>query len=285
MKNLNPKRRASNLSIAVPSSLVSEIPHLREKTYAVGQIGRAAAIFRVDDIYIYPDSPSEAPLIRLILSYMETPQYLRKHLFGRRPELEFAGILPPLRTASHPVESRAFKLRVGDVREGVVLSSSKEGFVVDVGVEKPLLASGKGPSKGGRATVEITATEPGLKGVFIGRKDVEVYWGYGVHMVSRRLGDMALGGEFDLSIATSKLGAHFNNIEGRIRSKWNTSKSILIAFGSPRSGLKEILSKEKLTLDETFQFIVNTIPEQGCETVRTEEAVYATLAIFNLIRT
>jgi len=28
---------------------------------------------------------------------------------------------------------------------------------------------------------------------------------------------------------------------------------------------------------------VNTIPQQGCETVRTEEAVYATLAILNLL--
>jgi hypothetical protein len=29
--------------------------------------------------------------------------------------------------------------------------------------------------------------------------------------------------------------------------------------------------------------IVNTIPRQGTETVRTEEAVYATLAIINMI--
>ena len=59
--------------MAIPSSLVSEVPHLREKTSSIGNIGRAAALFRVDDIYIYPDDPDEAQLIRLILSYMETP--------------------------------------------------------------------------------------------------------------------------------------------------------------------------------------------------------------------
>ena len=278
------RRSISNLSIAIPASLVSEIPHLREKTSIIGHIGRAAAIFRVDDIYIYPDSPNEASLIRLILRYIETPQYLRRHLFERRPELDFVGILPPLRTPHHPVESRASKLRLGEVREGVVLSSSNEGFLVDVGVERSLKATGKGPSKGGRSTVRITSTEPELRGLFIGRKEVELYWGYSVHFVSRGLGEMAMSGKFDLSIATSRLGANFNNVKVRLGDHWNASKSILVAFGSPRSGLKEILAKEKLALDDAFQFVINTIPEQGCETIRTEEAVYSTLAILNLLR-
>ncbi|MEM2081776.1 MAG: putative RNA uridine N3 methyltransferase [Candidatus Bathyarchaeia archaeon] len=36
-----------------------------------------------------------------------------------------------------------------------------------------------------------------------------------------------------------------------------------------------------MNLDDTADFVVNTIPEQGTETVRTEEALLATLAIFN----
>src|SRR5512136_2341947 len=91
------------LSIAIPSSVVSDTPHLREKTSKIGLIGRATAIFRVDDIIIYHDNPrinqrKDADLAAKLLSYMETPQYLRKKLFKLDPSLEYVGILPPLRT-------------------------------------------------------------------------------------------------------------------------------------------------------------------------------------------
>jgi hypothetical protein len=46
-------------------------------------------------------------------------------------------------------------------------------------------------------------------------------------------------------------------------------------------GLHEIAAQEKLTLEEVADFVVNTIPCQGTETVRTEEALYASLAILN----
>ncbi len=42
----------------------------------------------------------------------------------------------------------------------------------------------------------------------------------------------------------------------------------------------ELLGEEKFE----FHLILNTIPNQRTETVRTEEALLATLAIFNLIR-
>ena len=45
------------LTIAIPASTISDTPHLREKTAKVGLIGRAAAIFRVNEIIIYPDTP------------------------------------------------------------------------------------------------------------------------------------------------------------------------------------------------------------------------------------
>lgn len=66
------------LAIAIPASVVSDIPHLREKTSKVGLIGRAAAIFRVNQIIIYPDSPKsnqkdDMELIATLLAYMETP--------------------------------------------------------------------------------------------------------------------------------------------------------------------------------------------------------------------
>ena len=45
------------IAIAIPASTISDTPHLREKTAKIGLIGRAAAIFRVDEIIVYPDIP------------------------------------------------------------------------------------------------------------------------------------------------------------------------------------------------------------------------------------
>ena len=115
------------LAIAIPASVISDTPHLREKTSKIGLIGRAAAIFRVDEIIVYPDNPKadqvrDLDFIALLLNYLETPQYLRKRLFKIEPSLQFAGILPPLRTPHHPLSGKTRDLKVGEYREGLVLS-------------------------------------------------------------------------------------------------------------------------------------------------------------------
>jgi len=66
------ERRRNRLSIAIPASMVSEHRHLRDKTEALGRVGRAAAIYRVDEIIVYPDEPDESTLMKYILGYMET---------------------------------------------------------------------------------------------------------------------------------------------------------------------------------------------------------------------
>lgn len=263
--------------------MVSELQHLREKTRVIGMVARASAIFKVEDIYIYPDQPDESHLIRLILNYMETPQYLRRYLFKKRPELRYVGLLPPLRTPHHSLEDRASKLRVGEIREGIVQDMNGEASLVYVGVEKPVRVTGRAPSRGSRATIRITETRPEPRGVFIGKGEVREYWGYEVHISKRGLGELAKEGGFDLTIATSKYGDPYPEISGELRDRWIRSKRALVAFGSPRKGIEEILSREGRKVDELFQFNVNTMPGQGCETIRTEEAIYATLAILNLL--
>ncbi|MFQ5763206.1 MAG: putative RNA uridine N3 methyltransferase, partial [Candidatus Bathyarchaeia archaeon] len=86
-----PLKRSNSLTLALPASLVEDVPHLREKTQKIGLIGRTAAIFRVDNIIIYRNQKqlhaSDQALIGLLLEYMATPQYLRRTLFKLRPEL------------------------------------------------------------------------------------------------------------------------------------------------------------------------------------------------------
>jgi len=102
-----PARRSQIVSVALPASLTLDIPHLREKTARLGFVSRALATFRVEEAIIYRDRAGaeidrEARLIEKMLTYIETPQYLRRLVFKIDPDLQYAGTLPPLRTPNHP---------------------------------------------------------------------------------------------------------------------------------------------------------------------------------------
>jgi predicted SPOUT superfamily RNA methylase MTH1 len=282
-------RRDRKLAIAIPVSVISDIPHLREKTLEIGLIGRAAAIFRVDEIVIFSDnagSPNQKrdrTLIATLLTYMETPQYLRKRLFPIKPELRYAGILPPLRTPHHPLEHRAKKLKTGEHREGAVIAVNEAGCLVDIGVENPVLLPNKELPINKRVTVTITKAGKPLIAVLANLANINDYWGYIVTPTKGSIGKVAKSGNYDLVIATSKMGVPLAQISKELAERWKTAGSILVAFGGPSHSLQDIVSKESLSLDQVADFIVNTIPNQGTETVRTEEALYASLALLKTL--
>lgn len=83
------------------------------------QIGRALAIFNIDEVVIFNDSTSTAEnnnetvvgefkgagnrnfgdgnvFLARVLQYLETPQYLRKALFPKHPDLNYAGSINQL---------------------------------------------------------------------------------------------------------------------------------------------------------------------------------------------
>jgi hypothetical protein len=254
----------------------------------IGLVGRVAAIFRVNEIIVFPDLPGtdqrrDASLIATILSYMETPQYLRKRLFKIKPELQYAGILPPLRTPHHPLPNRIKDLAVGECREGVILSLAEAGSLVDIGVERPVLIPNAGLPLNSRVTVRVTKLGKHPRASLVNRDDIETYWGYRVTVSDVPFGQLVKNQPFDLVIATSRYGTPFAEVAGELARCWKKSHKILVAFGAPTQGLHEIVAHEKLKLDEVAHFTVNTIPNQGTETVRTEEASYASLALLNLI--
>ena len=172
------RRRDHKLAIAIPVSIVSDIPHLREKTLKIGLIGRAAAIFRINEIIVFPDNlganqKRDRNLIVTLLSYVETPQYLRKRLFKIKPELQYAGILPPLRTPNHPLEKRARKLKIGEYREGAIVSVTESGSLVDIGVERPVLIPDKKLPVNKRVTIKITKNGKHPRVTLANRQEIE----------------------------------------------------------------------------------------------------------------
>jgi hypothetical protein len=275
------------LLIAIPASTISDTPHPREKTAKIGLIGRAAAIFRVDEILVYPDNVKvdqhrELDYIALLLNYLETPQYLRKTLFKLDPDLEFAGILPPLRTPHHPLSGKTKHLQVGEYREGVVLSEVKEGLIVDIGVQQPALLRQKQFAVGNRLTLQVVNIGKQIEVQVANREEVPQYWGYKVRLERRSFGQLMFDRDLDLKIATAKVGDNFMEVANKINAKWRSSQHVLVAFGAPSRGLHEIAEDEGLKLESIADFVVNMVPNQGTVTVRTEEALFASLAILNV---
>jgi len=283
----HPPRRHQITTVAIPASLVADTPHLREKTYKIGLVGRACAIFRVENILIYPDMPQvnqarDAKLISGILTYMETPQYLRKHLVKLDPNLRYAGILPPIRTPHHPLQKPASQLKTGEIRDGVVVETGRDSSLVYLGVDKLATVPTK-LSRGSRVTVRVEKINDKIEGRIVPKREISIYWGYNVSVSNPPLGETIKQGRFDLVIATSRYGRDIGELLEELKKAWNDSTNALIAFGAPKKGLREILAQEDLKIEDVADFNLNTVPVQAVETVRTEEAVLASLAIINLL--
>ena len=272
--------------MAIPSSFVSDTPHLREKTVRVGLLARAAAIFRVDEIVIYAQAPrigqEEAKFLEKILSYLDTPQYLRKRMFPLSSEMRYVGVLPPLRTPHHPVETTGWFGSTA-YREGLVLSSNGKSATVDVGRPRPVTVKGRVPQAGSRVTLKIEKTADGERLSVITRDDVPIYWGYRVTLSESTLGETVKRRHDELVIMTSKYGEPILEELANLRRKLKAASRLMVVFGSPREGIGEILARERLRPEDLSDLVLNTLPFQGTETVRTEEAVYATLAILNVV--
>jgi predicted SPOUT superfamily RNA methylase MTH1 len=266
--------------ILIPSSLTMESRDLRVRTLKVGLIARAAAVFRVNRIVIYKDEEfDDSRFISMVLRYMDTPQYLRKLLIPRREELRHVGILPPLRTPHHPINSKTSALKIGEYRVGAVVESvgSDGGAWVEIGIDRPipLRTIEEKFNVGQRLSVRIFSLDP-LAAEPVGRKEIPLYWGYETEVVGSL--EEYLGSTNALVILTSRKGAVLTS--GLLHEIGSAGQSDLaVVFGSPARGVDAFLSKK--LMDRCC--MINTIPHQGTETVRVEEAVFSTLALLNLV--
>jgi predicted SPOUT superfamily RNA methylase MTH1 len=251
---------------------------LREKTVKVGLIARAAAIFAAERIYIYRDPKksheSDYEVAKVIFEYAETPQYLRKRLYGRRKELEFAGLLPPLRIPSHFREPIP---RINEEREAVILFQNGE-LMADIGARE--LASIEGRSQDGiRTATKVLSTNP-LRVAIIPRP-THVYWGYEIRRAPS-LARFLRSANFDLTILTSRLGNPLQKMWPDFCSRVSESPRILVCFGSPELGIDALLKFENAKVSEFDALYVNVFPNQNAETIRLEEAILGFLSILNI---
>ncbi|XP_055943451.1 putative methyltransferase C9orf114 [Argiope bruennichi] len=287
------------ISIAVPGSILDNAQSPELKTYLAGQIARAAAVFRVNEVVVFSETDLEnlndeelklklskkhhgcVQLVK-ILQFLECPQYLRKYYFPIQKDLEYAGLLNPLDLPHH--------LRVEDeckYREGIVLNKpvrEGKGSFVYIGLKKTAIID-KILEPNVRVTVKLDE-EQSSKKHFKGKavspsvptKMDNIYWGYNVRLakgLNAVFSESPYKGGYDLTIGTSDKGKNVDTVE------IPKFKHLLIVFGGLK-GLESCLEGDE-TIEasdpsDLFNYYLNTCPSQGSRTIRTEEAILITLA-------
>ncbi|MHA1321898.1 MAG: putative RNA uridine N3 methyltransferase [Candidatus Helarchaeota archaeon] len=278
------------IKVALPINILENCNDLRSKTIKIGQIGRACAIFKVKMVMLYPLNKryekkfsKDVKIITEILKYLDCPQYLRKYLFPKIPELKYVGALPPLRTPHHPLERKFMELPSKSIREGVVVSSNSSSSIIDVGLEKPIQIAVPNLPIQKRIILKLEQNKDRLYGIPIAKDKVEKYWGFYVRVYDKPLKSLMKQLSDHIIIATSKLG---NSIVGKapeLKERIKKNHKVILFFGSPSLGLFDIFKMQHLKLEDWANFILNFVPHQGTQTLRVEEALFSTLAILNYL--
>jgi len=278
----NPARRRVRVDVLLPSSFSREASSPRDKVLRIGMLARFLAAARVDCLVIYhedPGSPDEenARFIKLVMDYLNTAPYLRRRVFKLRPELRFAGLLPPLNIPTHPEKA---ELDYPHYREGLVVSAGSYS-VIEAGLGR-LLRVRRRLARGSRVVVRVEPREGGrLKIRVRSRRRAEVYAGFKTAVVGERIPEILK--PYDLGIATSRRGVDVREALQALEEACGKAEKVCIAFGASREGLYEIAERQGFRLEDCFDHVVNFMPLQGVRTIRTEEAVAYALSILNLV--
>jgi predicted SPOUT superfamily RNA methylase MTH1 len=175
-------------------------------------------------------------------------------------------------------------------REGVVLNRpvrDGEGSWVNIGLQKDCKVD-KLLEEKTRVTVKLNEKSFGKDIKFYTGKivsmrepmeNLNLYWGYTVRIAenfSELFENSIFGIKYDLILGTSDKGENTDDMEfGR------DFKHCLIVFGGLQGieGMLENDEKYNGKVNKIFDFYLNTCIDQGCRTIRTEEAMLISLAL------
>ncbi|ORX87540.1 DUF171-domain-containing protein [Basidiobolus meristosporus CBS 931.73] len=297
------KGRKYTVSVAVPGSVVESGQTAELKTYLVSQLGRAFALFNIDEVIVYNDSHKKVQdttegvfegankddpnvFLARVLQYLETPPYLRKALFPVHRDLKFAGLLASLDSPHH--------VRMDEespYREGIVhgRTGKANGSYVNCGLRKEVKIDR--PVKNGiRVTVQLAGI-PSKDSKFVAgrvvspkapRETLGLYWGYEVRLaptISKVFKECPYPEGYDLKIGVSNNGEPIEEAATKIKP----FKHALIVLGG-NTGIEtavEIDQELDCAIEDTaslFDLYTNPCPNRGSRTLRTEESLLVSLS-------
>ncbi|KAH6605210.1 hypothetical protein Trco_006917 [Trichoderma cornu-damae] len=301
--------RGWTVSVAFPSSTIATLATAEQRIAVPSRIARALAIFSIDEVIVFDDSPvASRPLntdtsaytgdtdpchfLTHVLSYLEAPPFMRKALFPLHPNLRLISSLPGLDTPHHPHPKESMSYREGVTIAGMTKSS--DGTLVDVGLEKPVEIKEDIPPKT-RVTIKLSEDESEPSECVhphAPRTETGFYWGYTVRKaasLSAVFTESPYENGYDMSIGTSERGSPASKeFPHSRRLQFN---HMLIVFGGPRGIEYAAMNDEELggmgiqggKTRELFDHWVDVLPNQGSRTIRTEEAVFIALTALKRI--
>eukprot|EP00271_Cylindrocystis_brebissonii_P023352 TRINITY_DN965_c0_g1_i3.p1 TRINITY_DN965_c0_g1~~TRINITY_DN965_c0_g1_i3.p1 ORF type:complete len:350 (+),score=63.33 TRINITY_DN965_c0_g1_i3:205-1254(+) len=171
--------RSYTISIAVAGSIIDNAQSLELATALAGQIGRAAAVFQIDEVVVFgeeedamgpgkqrrwrstgagsagdEEGQTGGAFLARVLQYLEVPQYLRRALIPMHPDLRYAGLLPPLDAPHH---SRGHEWV--PYREGCALSEAQAADP-ERGGKIEMKKGKRKKGKGGGTFVDVGLRQP-----------------------------------------------------------------------------------------------------------------------------
>jgi|SaaInlStandDraft_5_1057022.scaffolds.fasta_scaffold42227_2 methyltransferase len=304
------KNRRYTVSVAIPGSIVKNAQSAELRTYLVGQIARACAIFEIDEVIVFSEDGRAFPggevgyfegprgnnwdpnlfLVR-VLAYLECPQYLRKNFFPIHKDLQFAGLLNPLDTPHH--------MGIDDWslwREGVVLRHSGSKSVCAAGTRREAECDQR-LQVGMRVTLKM-ADRPG-EITSSGRLPAKVvpptqpthkaglYWGYSTRLASGISGvfrDCPWAEGYDLRLGCDAQGEDATGP----RFELPPFQHALLVVGGigglevAMEGDENLPAAASTGGKDIFDRRIRTCEGQGSRTVRTEEALLIALSALRL---
>jgi len=245
----------------------------------------------VDEIVVFQDGTTPetkagqtTEMLVHVLSYLETPPYLRKRLFPLHANLKFAGTLRPLDIPSH---YRAAD-EGGVYREAVAVARDGDVTVIDAGLKRRVVVREEVPA-GTRVTVKFDSAKDSVSEEEIvaacvapetPRTEAGIYWGYNVRnadSLAAVFTECPFEGGYDVTIGTSGGGEDVASVLGRIPE----FSHMVIAFGDLEQAFRtdeELVETGVAEVREIFDFWVDLCPNNASSAIRTEEAVWIALS-------
>lgn len=249
--------------LLIPSTFTGEKKDIKIRNFLISQVARAAVTFGINEIGVYYDKDPKfdshglGRYIVKVLKYLNTPPYIRKIAFPIEKDLKEIGSCLPIKARYHYDRSRYTYVYVLNKKEDLYR-------VTDGSIEFEVKSKKKYKSN-------ILIYDKNKK-EFVEKYETEIYFGYEVFYYNKPLEKLLnkLKKENFLIIGTSKLGEDIRKVN------FKTKNNIAIAFGSFARGFEDIW---KENFKEMFDIVINSVPDQQIESIRTEEAIFYTLAL------
>uniref|UniRef100_A0A4W5LFT4 28S rRNA (uridine-N(3))-methyltransferase n=1 Tax=Hucho hucho TaxID=62062 RepID=A0A4W5LFT4_9TELE len=269
----NRSGRSYTVSVALPGSVLDNAQSTELRTYLAGQIARACVVFCVDEIIVFDEQDEDVKTVEgefngvgkkgqaciqlaRILQFLECPHCPNHVLVPSH-----LGLLNPLDSPHH--------MRKDDeceYREGVVLdrpSKPGKGSLVNCGMWKEVQID-KQLQSGLRVTVHMNQIQNKGRSTSL------------LSILCNVFTECPHKEGYDLTIGTSEKGGDVD------KTSLSPFKHMLVVFGGLQGLEASVDADQNLEVTDPsvlFDLYLNTCPNQGSRTIRTEEAILISMSI------